>query len=776
MLRTVSTSLFAAAVLATGMPGQAPATSHPVPLPTAQQRAPIAAGLATPDGRPTELWASGRGYKVSFHDGMVFRPRVGPTLPHQPLRWRTVSVRAGDHELLPPAAAATPPTPRWSEFRCEYDLGPVTERYDVRDDGVEQSFVVPVRPPAGPLVVRGELTTPLVLAPREARCAGLTLCLPDGRPAVEYGAAVAIDAHGVRTPVAIATDGRHVELQLAAETVAAAAFPLVIDPVIAPNTLLAIGAAIDDVDVLHETLSDPNLQARTWFTWTDEFAAGDADLRLWRLGDGFAGTVIEVFREISTYSSSRQGRIALAPGIRHVVLVWQYEDPTSSRIYFHRHSVDDVTWSPAAFPLTGAAGTSDWRPDVGGRIGTTGSLLLVTFQRELVSPLTNTANSEVWATLYDAQFVAPGLGASVPPFPVLVRPNADQERPVVNQSAVGDHWLVAFQESNNNVTNDDWDVTTVAIAGSGIVTPTGLETASDADPLVHAITPEIAGAGGRYLLTYTTRAFELPNPKPAGRLGSTLWAQRLDFDHATGTGTLPHAAVALLGAATNTLDNGGLAFDVTSRSHWNSTLLVQSTDRYRSIKVGYTGNIVESLVLAPVFGAEPSAIATTFDEGSRRFPIVFAETDSGGGAVAHGTTHDYVAVQPPTLLGFACGGGVWADLDGIAARQQVGSEGMPLRLENAPEDSLAFVMIATAAANVPGSLFGAPGCTIVPDIFTSLITLIPAPIQNGHATVRVDLPELAGPVGLCMQWGYFVTGANPLGIQASEGLRVDVDR
>lgn len=48
---------------------------------------------------------------------------------------------------------------------------------------------------------------------------------------------------------------------------------------------------------------------------------------------------------------------------------------------------------------------------------------------------------------------------------------------------------------------------------------------------------------------------------------------------------------------------------------------------------------------------------------------------------------------------------------------------------------------------------------------------------DGFLTVGargMRLPEYAGSVTLYMQWGYFATGANPLGILASEGLRVVV--
>lgn len=747
-------------------------------LPQLLHASPIRAEAAGPDGVSGGLWAAGRDYKVSFHDGMAFHPRVGPTLPHQPLRWRTVSVRAGEHELLPPAAAAAAATaPRHSDFRCEYDLGAVTERYDVRDDGVEQSFVVHRRPPAGDLVVTGVITTPLQLPATGPRHGAVTLTLADGRPVVDYGAAVAIDADGVRTPLATAVDGDRVVLRVAAETVAQAAFPLVIDPLLSTSTLLGFGTTVEDLDVLHETRTAANVLGRAWYAWTTAFAAGDRDLRLWRCGADFDGTVVEQYREI-TDRDCTHGRLALAPAADRVILVHATEDASHSWITLHSHHVLDFGLTTSAVIVPHDFFTeSDWRPDIGGRLEPNGTKVLITFQREVAQPLANTANSTVYATVFDAAAFPQSSAFVVLPFVVLPRPNADQERPAVNQAASGNEWLLAFQEVNNNVANDDWDVVTVAVDGNGVALPTGLDTESAADLTVHTITPQVSGTFGRYLLTYTTRAFEQTNPLPSGRTGSSVFAQRLDFDHATGSGSLPHAAVPLLSVPQNVLRNGGSAFDSVSRSHWCTGTFHDGLGRLRIHKLGYTGSTVESQLVTVQNGYAAESMATTFRADARRFPIVWSEHDAANDlSVLYGTSMDYVAAPAPTLLGFACGSGVWNGVAELADRQQVGSENLALRLTNAPEDSIAFVMVATSAIHVPGDLFGAPGCTIVPDLGPTLITILPTVIQNGDATVRVDLPEYAGPTTLYLQWGYFVTGANPLGIQASEGLEIVSDR
>lgn len=730
---------------------------------------PILAGPIAPDGTPSGVWAGGSNYKVSFHDGMTFYPYVGAELPHQPVRWRTTSVRAGSVELLRSAASA----PSYAGYRCEYELGAVTERYDVRAEGVEQSFVVHQRPAAGDLVITGEITTPLVLPAMAAAHRALSLCLPDGRAVVDYGAAIAIDRNGVQTPVTTTTDGNRILLRVAAETVAAAAFPLVIDPLFGTNTQLAIGNTVDDVDVLHETLTASGIQARLWVAYSLEVAAGDRDIFLYRYAPNFGnGNGTENYRDITTWDTTH-GRLALAPSASRVVLVYSTDIGTNRWVTVHRHHTTDNHLVTQSTFVPANLAQSDWRPDVGGRLEPSGNRVLVTFQREQVAPFTNTANSEVWATLYDASTDS----FPVVPFAVLPRPNADQERPVVNQLAAANTWLVAFQEHNGAINNDDWDITTVAV-DNGTATETLLDTAHAGDPLLHKIVPEISGAFGRFVLTYETRAFELPNPKPLAANGSAIYAQRIDWTFQTNTGSLPYPVVTLQSLAANTLVNGGIAFDTTSESHWCAGFHNTALDRYRVAKLGFTGNVVEGAPINLAVGTTPAAIATCFNAELRRFPIVFGQNDgTATGNLVLGTLMDYVNLATPTLVGFACGSGVWAGLDATARRQQIGSQAMPLSLVNAPQDTAALLFVSMAQVNFPADPLGAPGCVLVPDIVTgNYLGAVAVTIVGGAASVTLDLPEYLSPFSLELQWAYLVPGANPLGMQASEGLTVQVDR
>lgn len=747
------------------LPAQDPATSLPRPA-----TSPIVAGPLAPDGTPSGTWASGTNYKVRFDGGMTFHPHVGADLPHQPFAWRTVSVRCGDTECLPEGLA---PALRHDALCAEYDFGPVRERYEVRGEGLAQSFVLTRRPAAGDLVITGVVHTPLLLAARPAAHAPLTLHLADGRAVIEYGVAVAIDADGTTTPMTTAVLGDRIELRLPAAALASATFPLVVDPLIA-NTLLRQGAPIDEVDVLHESLSSPALQARLWVAESRTIAANDRDTRVYRYSSAFGGAGFEVFREISGWDTTHP-RLAPAPAANRVVVVMSLDTSADRVIWVHRHDVADTSLSTSGDLVPRTGNESHWRPDVGGRRGG-GSRVLIVFQREGVDPFAETATSEVRATVFDA--ANPAAPFVVAPFPLRPAANRDQERPVVDQVAASNDWLVAFQEHNGNVVNDDWDIEVLSVTGTGLVGTTPLSTEDAGDITRHKVGPQLAGSNGRYLLTYATRTFDQSVPKPTSPEGQVVRAQRIDWDLTTSSGTRPWPAVDLLAPGIVTVRTTGLAHDSVSTSHWCAGVRNDSTSAYRVLKLGYTGHVVETGTLGLAAAAIPQSLAIAFNQEQRNFPIVFAENDGSTTTNAlQGTQMQYAAVAPPALLGFACGSGVWNGVAALADRQQIGAQALPLQLTGAPVDTAAILFVSTGTLPIDGGLLGAPGCTLHPDLLLpNYLGSVGLTIVNGACATTLDLPENLAPLTLTMQWVYLVPGANALGLLASEGLSVPVGR
>ena len=122
-------------------------------------------------GRETgALWAGGESYKVRFGEpGEVrFVPLLGAAFERNlPLGWRTVSVGMGEQELLRGDVHRVHDERRvsWS-----WQGGRLVEHHDLRDAGVEQSFVLRDRPAAvGDLRIRLKLDSELVAVDRTPR-------------------------------------------------------------------------------------------------------------------------------------------------------------------------------------------------------------------------------------------------------------------------------------------------------------------------------------------------------------------------------------------------------------------------------------------------------------------------------------------------------------------------------------------------------------------------------------------------------------------------------
>jgi hypothetical protein len=640
--------------------------------------------------------------------------------------------------------------------------------------------VLPARPGQGDLEIRGEVTTPLH-ARNLAGAAGVRFALGDGRDVVQYGKAFAVDANGNRTDVSVACDGSAITLRVPAACLAGASYPLTIDPLI-NNVLLETGAPVSDVDVLCESLSAQGSQARTWVVYSRTVAANDNDLWIRRYGSLFGGSGLLMFSFVSL-DDCEHGRIALAPGVNKTVTVFNVQTSGTSSLSWvgmHTHDVNDLfqrnlNYATPFFPV---AGEGDWRPEIGGHIGPTGNLVAIVYQKEfsgLSNPFSNTANSAVYCTIFNATTETIG----VPPFVIRSRPNRDQERPAINRSAAGTKWLVAYQENDGTVANDDWDVGVVEVDNTGVVGSNFLTTEEANTNTLHKLGPKIAGADGRYCLLYTTQQFQLPHPKPSNVLGEEVKVQRIDWDHSTGTGTLPHPAVTLQSLPVTALRAGGIDFDYISASHWCVDWHNLGNGAFKAAKLGYHGQAVETFTVLAAASLDVDEGSVAFDAENREYKLAYATNDSAvlNNSVLYGQRITYDTVPAASTYGLACGSGTFGQVAEIANHQQIGAQGLNLVLENAPEDGLAFLFISLGAASQPLDPLGMNGCTGLIDLSPTLyLGAVSAWVTSGTASVSLDLPETLVPLPFYFQWAYPATGANALNYQASDGLRVDLGR
>ncbi|MEM7201709.1 MAG: hypothetical protein AAF628_15680, partial [Planctomycetota bacterium] len=119
--------------------------------------------------------------------------------------------------------------------RVVYRRSDVREEYQVRDDGIEQSFVFDALPPGhGDLVVALRVSTDLVPDVAGTPVDELVLRPGDGPGGVRIGAVTGIDAHGARAAGRMLYANGVLELSLPAAFVDRAALPLVLDPLIGP--------------------------------------------------------------------------------------------------------------------------------------------------------------------------------------------------------------------------------------------------------------------------------------------------------------------------------------------------------------------------------------------------------------------------------------------------------------------------------------------------------------------------------------------------------------
>ncbi|MCR9244743.1 MAG: hypothetical protein NXI31_06910 [bacterium] len=192
-----------------------------------------------------------RSYRATFEDrAMTFQPALGRRAP-EAATWRIELRRMarGDTDWL--VAAEHQPIRGHSRDRVTYSwpTAPATiERYDVRADGVAQSFVLAERPRgAGDLTIDLDVTTTL----RRAAGDGLAWRNPRGG-GVTMGSVTGIDAAGRRAAGTITHTATGVRLALPAEFVDTAAYPLVVDPLIATAVEALAGTDCDFPDVAYD--------------------------------------------------------------------------------------------------------------------------------------------------------------------------------------------------------------------------------------------------------------------------------------------------------------------------------------------------------------------------------------------------------------------------------------------------------------------------------------------------------------------------------------------
>ncbi len=243
-------------------------------------------------------------------DGVVFTPVLGNGAPRPlPLGLRFLDARRSGQPIAMSAARR-----HHAANTVHYDHGNVLERYELRADGVEQTFTFAQRPAGeGDRLVR--LAVDSVVSGVADASGGIAFH-EHGR-GVHYGALVGVDARGARVPGNITLQGNVLELKLPAAFVDAAAYPLTFDPLIGPSGLLNTTA--DDGQPVACAFDAPD---RWLVVWRRVVAIGEGHLVAQLVDNGF-GVGAPALLDNTAGSDVAEAAIGAIPSQGVFVVAWR---------------------------------------------------------------------------------------------------------------------------------------------------------------------------------------------------------------------------------------------------------------------------------------------------------------------------------------------------------------------------------------------------------------------------------------------------------------------
>lgn len=229
-----------------------------------------------------EHWVLGPTYKAGFGpDGAVYVPFLGSAAPRNfplALSLAAATVDGQAIELEPISGAVR------DGDRVVIDRGVIDEVYEIGLESIEQTFVVAERPAAaGDLRLYVRLESELE---RSATSTGSRFANDLG--GVDYSDAFVREADGDRVPLATRATEGGVEIVVAAEYLATASFPLVVDPVISTFAVDTITADHVESDVAHDEST-----GRWLVVYERAFSATDGDIEVQLRNDSGTGVAVQ---------------------------------------------------------------------------------------------------------------------------------------------------------------------------------------------------------------------------------------------------------------------------------------------------------------------------------------------------------------------------------------------------------------------------------------------------------------------------------------------------
>lgn len=653
-----------------------------------------------PGEAPYGTWAAGAAYKASFAGGMTFYPQLGRDYPHnQPLAWRTTSIRVGEVELLDRAASA----PSLGDYRVEYQLGRVVEAYDVRAEGLEQTFVLAQRPEgSGDLRITGAVTTGLWADPVAERDGDLLFHDDAGTPIVRYGRALAVDADGDTFAMTTTYSGGNITLRLPAAALAEADFPLVVDPLLAPALSMSQPNAIE-VGEVDGAVENRNATLNGAYCMTRHYSATDADV-IARIGAADLSGAVTRFSDLSASTSADHGRVAFVAATNKWLVCYQSLTLSTQVMQVRAAMFSGGASAPtttSSVALVEAAGLHDWRPCVGGiAAGGAGAQALIAFQRESgIATFGNTTDSEVWAALFDT---SGALGSFGTPFPVLDAGIHDYERPAINRAAEGGaafSWFVACQQLLY-ASPAKWFVRSTLVTNAGAVASSAWTTGPTPE---HQVGPVVDGRNGNYLIAFAACDGSLS--APTDPKGTAILCARLVWPH--GQGTASGSPVQTLQQhPLRILETGGIAHHASTRSHWTVAWRSSSTaPAIYAARVGYRGVALQTPELVASTAASIPGLPSVVNDDTNDATTILYQRHQGSITEVWARTWINPTTAPSQLSATNCSAAVldWTGPGTSSANsdQWIGSAFSRVSVTAAPANSLHLMLVGTATVNTP---------------------------------------------------------------------------
>lgn len=745
--------------------------SQPQLAQSLSQAARIAIHTADDDatGGAYGIWAAGNGYKVSFHNGMTFVPMLGKSTPETVrLSWQTSSIRVGNHELL----TGDPGTPHQaSSHRYEYHHGTVIEAYDVRVEGLEQTFVVADRPSHyGDLVVTGTISGNVRVDDRAASHTEILFRDESNRSVISYGAATAIDAQGRHIAMTTAIVAGKVQLKLNAEAAASAAYPLVIDPILG-NNLMLLATDITDVDVFRD---DQETNSNVWVAYSHFASATDADLVIRRYPDGLQAIGTTVYTDVTTGWSSVETQLAGTggSGIGKVIGAFTREFTGGTRrVRWHLHNKNDLSLLTSHGSAPWTSGTCQTRPDVGGSASFgVGNTAMIVFQQDTGTTYNNGSDSKVMGTRVD---VTAGSSGTASPLVELGNSAGDEERPAINELAEGGaeySWLVAWQHHNNGQ-SAHWNVQAQRVhATFGFLGTTRFVGQSADDEMQ----PKVAGANGRYLVAFAEKPWG--GFKPSQASGRRVAARRIRWQHADANGFFAHVEQVLLSSSSQVFEMGDCAFDTNSESHWivTATDITPNGEQLIGTKVGFDGGTVEQVLAHDIGGFKARHGGVSFDDDNEEFVLAFGVDNNTSSNTLWTTRITYESVPAPQVYGGNCSGATTS----FQGSQHVGGEFETFRLNSTFPNGVVLFSASLGMVSAPLDAFGMTGCNLAINPLSGQLLGNVAFVTDaaGNANYVLPIPSTIPPVEVFTQWAVLDPAANPAGVTTTSGLSVRFGR